>query len=246
NTPGSNSGLVIREVEAAQPEEFTFYRDIKPGRIYAWCAPVTIIPQDESGSAVAYAPLGQYSVEDEGVYLALKQIEALEAGQPAFYIYGDTTSYSSEDETTEAIKFTMKAESDFVYEGATVNGVIGSLVNHTLKEHEIYFSGNHAVCIGSTGYYISGPCVALGLDNCPKVDPDVDYDFSIFLGVAAEDAGGIIDGIGNVPTAIQKISQPGNVYSTDGKLLKTGATLNSLKSLGKGMYILNGIKVMVK
>ena len=246
NTPGSNSGLVIREVEAAQPEEFTFYRDIKPGRIYAWCAPVTIIPQDDSGSAVAYAPLGQYSVEDDGVYLALKQIETLEAGQPAFYIYGDTTSYSAEDETTETIKFTMKAEPDFVYEGATVNGVIGSLVNHTLKEHEIYFSGNHAVCIGSTGYYLSGPCVALGLDNCPKVDPDGDYDFSIFLGVAAEDAEELIDGIGIIPTAIQRISQSGNVYSIDGKLLRTNATLNTLKSLGKGIYILNGVRVMVK
>ena len=35
-------------------------------------------------------------------------------------------------------------------------------------------------------------------------------------------------------------------YSMDGKLLRTGATLNSLKSLGKGAYILNGVKVVVK
>ena len=245
-TAGSNSGLVIREVESVEPAEFTFYKDIKPGRIYAWCNAVTITPQADLEMAVTYTPLGQYSVEEEGVYLALKQIGTIEAGQPAFYIYGDTTAYSSEADDAEAIKFTMKAEPDFVYEGATVNGVIGSLVNHTLKEHEIYFSGNHAICIGSTGYYLSGPCVALGLDNCPKVDPDGDYDFSIFLGVAAEDAEELIDGIGIIPTAIQRISQPGNVYSIDGKLLRTNATLNTLKSLGKGIYILNGVRVMVK
>ena len=52
--------------------------------------------------------------------------------------------------------------------------------------------------------------------------------------------------LSSMGTAIEKISQPGNVYSMDGKLLRTGATLNSLKSLGKGMYILNGVKVVVK
>ena len=243
NTPGSNSGLVIREVEAAQPEEFTFYRDIKPGRIYAWCAPVTIIPQDDSGSAVAYTPLGQYSVEDEGVYLALKQTKTLEAGQPAFYIYGDTTSYSAEDETTETIKFTMKAEPDFVYEGATVNGVIGSLVNHTLKEHEIYFSGNHAVCIGSTGYYLSGPCVALGLDNCPKADSEGDYDFSIFLGVAAEDAGGIIDGIEPIHNSQFSNFNSQFIYDLSGRKIVNGKWLNG--KLPKGIYIHNGKKLLI-
>ena len=50
----------------------------------------------------------------------------------------------------------------------------------------------------------------------------------------------------NIPTAIEKISQPGDVYSIDGKLLKTGATLNNLKSLGQGTYILNGVKILVK
>ena len=53
-------------------------------------------------------------------------------------------------------------------------------------------------------------------------------------------------GVKKVATAIEKISQPGAVYSMDGKLLRTNATLNSLKSLGKGMYILNGVKVLVK
>ena len=243
--PNSNSGLVIREVEPVEPADFTFTKDIRVGKIYAWCYPVTLTPEEGINDAIAYTPLGQYEVEDEGVYLALKEVELIEPGQPTFYIYGDTTVYA-EEEIFEPVKFTIKAQPNFVYEGSTVNGAIGSLVNHTLKEQEIYFSGNYAKCIGTTGYYLSGPCVALSLDLCPKVDPEANYDFSIFLGEAATSAEELIDGIGNIPTTIQKISQPGDVYSIDGKLLRTNATLNTLKSLGKGMYILNGVRILVK
>jgi hypothetical protein len=204
--------------------------------------------------AIAYAPLGQYGVEDEGTYLALKEIQTFEAGQPAFYIYGDTTAYDADDETTETIKFTMPAQPDFVLEGATVNGAVGSLVNHTLKEQEIYFSGNYAKCIGTTGYYLSGPCVALSLDLCPKVDPEANYDFSIFLGVAAEDAGGIIDGIeppGNSQSLYSLPTREGqggslnsqSVYDLTGRKIVNGKWLNG--KLPKGIYIQNGKKLLI-
>lgn len=238
--PTTNSGLVIREAEEeyAAPAEFSFYRDIKPGRINAWCASVTLTPE---GEGTAYTPLGYYFDDDNVQFLALKKIETLPAGEPAFYIYEDTTYYDSEAEDAEPMKFTMPANEELVLKGDTINGVIGSLVNHTLPAHEIYFSGNRAVCIGTTGYYLSGPCVAVDMVSCPEVDPAGDYDFSICLGEAADKADGI-----DVAKTIEKVSQRGNVYSMDGKLLRTGATLNSLKSLGKGMYILNGVKVAVK
>lgn len=242
STASSNSALIISEAdeEYAAPEAFSFYKDIKPGRIYGWCNSVTITPQDAPDEAVAYTMLGRYQ-NDEGDFLALKAIETIPAGAPAFYIYGDTTDYDAEDDYVEPVKFKMNGD-DFVLEGDTINGLIGSLVNHTLKAHEIYFSGNQAVCIGKTGYYLSGPCVALDMPACPNVDPNGDYDFSICLGEEGDTA----DGVENIPAAIEKVSQPGNVYSMDGKLLRSGATLNSLKSLGKGMYILNGVKVLVK
>ena len=243
-----NSGLVIREADEEYecPESFTFYKEIKPGQIAGRCSSVSLTPTPTEDFAV-YTPLGQYTVEDEGIFLALKAIETIPAGEPAFYIYGDTLDYDAEDEYTEPIEFTIPGDQapvlGNVKEGTMVNGVIGSLINHTLKPHEIYFSGNHAVCIGTTGYYIGGPCVVFELDECPQVDPDGEYDFSIFLGEAAEDAA---DGVKNVNETIEKISQRGNVYSMDGKLLMTGATLGNLKKLGKGMYILNGVKVLVK
>lgn len=238
NTPESNSGLIIREAEPVEPAEFSFWKEIKPGEIYNWCNSVSITNQ---GDGVAYSPVGRYTT-DAGAFLALKKIETIPAGEPAFYIYGDTVAYNAEKEDAEPMKFTMPAEPELAVEGKNVNGAIGCLVNHSLKEHEIYFDGNFAACIGKTGYALSGNSVALDIFSCPEVDANGSYDFSIFLGQAAEDA----LGIENVTAAIQKISKPGNVYSMDGKLLRTGATLNSLKSLGKGMYILNGVKVLVK
>ncbi|MBR4130139.1 MAG: discoidin domain-containing protein [Bacteroidaceae bacterium] len=238
--PTTNSGLVIAEADAAfeVPAEYTFTKDIKPGRIYGLCNSVTLTPVDAPEGAVAYTPLGRYQ-NDEGDFLALKAIENIPAGQPVIYIYGDTTSYDADDEYVEPVKFKYSTDEKLVLKGDTINGFIASLVNHSLKAHEIYFSGNHAQCIGTTGYYISGPCVVLDMPECPNVDPEGDYDFSICLNEEGDTADG-------VKTVLKNISKPGNVYSMDGKLLMTGATLNSLKTLGKGMYILNGVKVLVK
>ena len=129
-----------------------------------------------------------------------------------------------------------------VVEPDTVGGLVGNLVARTLKKGEIEFSGNRAVCVETEKGTTLNSAV-LDLTLCPPIDPDeIEFDFSILLGAEADKA----DGVKNISTALEKISQPGNVYSMDGKLLRSGATLNSLKSLGRGMYILNGVKVVVK
>ncbi len=243
--PSSNSGLVLLEAEDEEyeaPAEFTFYKDIKPGQINAWTNSVQVTPEyyDE---AIAYTSLGCFYLEDDGSYLALKQIETIPAGEPVIYILSDTLSYVAEDEDAEAIAFTIPGDAEIALEALTVNGLQGELSNRALKPEEIYFTGNYAVCNDASAHTVAFGEASLNLGVTPNVDPDSDYDFAIFLGQAAEDA---VDGVKDIPAAIEKISQKGNVYSMDGKLIRTGATLNDLKSLGKGMYILNGVKVMVK
>ena len=242
--PNSNSGLVIVEAdeEYAAPSEFTFIRDIKPGKIYNWCSSVTITPTP-TDECHAYTCLGRYQNED-GDFLAMREIETISAGMPAIYIFSDTTMYDAEDDYIEPILFTMPGEEELVVKGDTINGLIGVIGNHTLLPHEIYFSGNHPVCVGSAGYYIYSPNWGVVLDmlSCPNVDPEETYDFSICLNGEGDTA----DGVENISTALENISKPGNVYSMDGKLLRSGATLNSLKAMGKGMYILNGVKIVVK
>ena len=247
--PTTNSGLVICEAEeiGQEPlEDFTFYRDIKPGKINGWTSAVDLTPEIQDGGAL-YTCLGRFIVEDEGSFLAVKEIQTIKAGEPVFYIFGDTLSYMADEDDAEPMKFTVAANPEFVAQGDTINGLIGCVANHNLAAREIYFSGNHAACAANladfdkTTYYEGAGAVVLDLDICPLFDTNDDYDFAIFLDEAGDKADGI-----DAPTALGKISQPGNVYSMDGKLLRTGATLNSLKTMGKGMYILNGVKVLVE
>ena len=253
-TPQSNSGLVLRKAEPIEttPADFTFYKDIKPGKIYGWTNSVVLTPTQTDGAA-AYTCVGRYTDINDESFLALKEIETIPAGAPAIYIYGDTLDYDSEADDAEPIQFTIPANSEIALEGTTINGLIGFVVNHTLTPREIYFTGNHPLCIaqydetitspqGKTGYYLSGGGVSVDLDITPRVGDDADFDFLIELSSAGDKA----DGVENIPAAIEKISKPGNVYSMDGKLLMTGATLGQLKTLGRGMYILNGVKVVVK
>ena len=247
--PTSNSGLVICEAdeEYAAPAEFSFVKDVKPGRIIDWCHSVNLTQVSAIDDGIAYSAVGQYTVgedEDAETFLALKAIETIPAGEPVIYIYGDTTSYDAEDDYVEPVKFTMSGDAKPIVEGTKVNGLIGTLVTATFNNCYIYFNANYAAVPAEGQTVTVTPCSAvLDLDTCPQVDSDASYDFSICLGQAGKDAA---DGVKDVSTAIEKIGQPGNVYSMDGKLLRTGATLNSLKSLGKGMYILNGVKVAVK
>ena len=53
----------------------------------------------------------------------------------------------------------------------------------------------------------------------------------------------IMDGIQN---ALENVAKSGTVYDLSGRQVKKNATLNDLKGLGRGIYILNGVKVMVK
>ena len=115
------------------------------------------------------------------------------------------------------------------------------MVNQPIGANDIIFDANFATSLGKTGMNLVAPGVLVNQALCPEVDATVEYDFAICL-----DDPDAVDGIKDVASTIKKISQPGDVYSVDGKLLKTGATLNSLNSLGKGMYILNGVKVLVK
>lgn len=242
----SNSGLVICEAdeEYAAPAEFTFFKDVKPGRIADWCNSVTITPVDAPEDACAYTAVGWYRNDDDALFLALNALETIPAGEPALYIYGDTTEYDAEDDYVEPVKFKISRDEKPVLEGTTVNGLMGTLATYTLKNNEIYFNANYAAWPVEGGSSVAvTPCSAvLNLKECPEVDPEGEYAFSICI-TSDPDAA---DGVKNIPAAIEKISQPGNVYSMDGKLLRTGATLNSLKSMGKGMYILNGVKVVVK
>lgn len=237
-TSNSNSGLVIEESDVEyEAAPYTFYRDIKPGKINNYCMSATVTNE---GEGHAYMGLGQFTVEDEGIFLAMKEIKEIEAGMPVYYIYEDTLSYDPEADDYEPMAFTMVAEPELPMEGQVVNGFIGCITKYNLRPQDLYFGKNYAECTGAEGYYLVPNRVVANLDEIPEVDADEAYDFCICIGdAAAEDVTGI-------EKAMENVSKAGAIYTVDGRQVRAHGTLNDMKSLGRGMYILNGVKVMVK
>ena len=78
--------------------------------------------------------------------------------------------------------------------------------------------------------------------NQAYVIPDGKADASGSYSLVLE-VGATADGISK---AISNFSRQGDVYDMSGRLVKSKATLNDVHSLPQGIYILNGIKILVK
>lgn len=57
---------------------------------------------------------------------------------------------------------------------------------------------------------------------------------------------GKFDDMTSISNTVSNVAKRGNVYSLDGQMLRQNATLNDVKSMGSGLYIINGVKVLVK
>lgn len=237
NNASSNSGLMlVQDAEVEDANEFTFYKGIVEGYIHTWAAAVSVT---NNGDGAAYAVEGVYTVEEEGTYLALKEVETVPAGNPALYIYGDTDNYVEENEA-QPMQFTLTTDINLT--PATVNGLQACYVPTPMPADVLYFPGNHAECIEEAGYNLRYGRAMLHLGECPEVSAEGDYDLSILITEAADAA----DGIKDVQTAVSQVSKAGAIYTMDGKLVRQNGTLRDVKALGRGMYILNGVKVVVK
>ena len=110
----------------------------------------------------------------------------------------------------------------------------------TVPAGNILFTNNTTTCVeNQEGQSLSYGKAYLDINACPVINEDDEYTLSILISESAADADGIQEALAN-------ISKTGNIYTTDGKLVRTNATLNDMKRLGQGTYILNGVKVFVK
>lgn len=239
NTAGSNSGLMLTEAEESEGEEFNFIKDIKMGHIYNWCYPVALTNNSEG---YAYTVAGRYDTDAEETYLALKEAETIAAGQPALYIYGSTTDWTEDVEGEENERITMEfgMASDLSFEAGSENGLTGTLTGTHVGPATILFTDNTVMCVeDENGADVAANRAYLTLNDVPTVDEDGDYDLSIDITEAAGSATGVKD-------IVARVSRTGSIYTIDGRLVRRNGTMNDLKKLGRGTYILNGVKVMVK
>ena len=235
---GSNSGIMIEEAEPVSEVNNTFLRDVRPGKIYAQCYPVPV--STEEGM---YTVAGTFT-EGEKNYLALNAIEKAEAGEPYIYIHGETADYTEpaegEEMVTEEVEFTVGNE--VVSTAATINGLVGTFIYQWVDKGTPVFVNNGVE--GATGEE--------NTDCTRDVSANTAY---VLFGQTTVDAAGtyslVLEISGDVTAVsiqetLDNVAKSGAVYDLNGRLVKKNATLNDVKGLGRGIYILNGVKVMVK
>lgn len=240
NRAGSNSGLMLEEVEASEENpEFTFFKDFVSGKINAWCYPVNI-STDEADVAVPYTVAGLYKDEAEKVYLALDKTEGtVEAGQPILFIMDTPENWkeATEEAPAEITPIVFKLDTKFNFNAGSHNGLVGTLVSKPAKEGMVTFVNNTVETVkADEPRTIQGSTAYLDINACPQIEAG-EHALSILLPDVTPDG---------INSTLEHISQRGNIYTIDGKLVRANGTLNDINSLGKGLYILNGVKVLVK
>ena len=251
--PSSNSGLWLETAaDVANDVAASFYRSYIPGKIYASCNPTSVkTASDEVG---LYTVAGTYT-EGEENFLALNKIAETKAGVPYIAIIGNPEDYvESEEDLSETFEFQQIGDG-FVAKADSINGLVGTYDGLTADKGMVVFVDNTAATAedkvveetdeeGNT-QYVSVSNRTVGRNSAylkfgyAEADPAGTYDLVIKI----DGTPTIMDGIQN---ALENVAKSGTVYDLSGRQVKKNATLNDLKGLGRGIYILNGVKVMVK
>lgn len=224
--PGSRSGLYIEEVGDVEEtyEGTAFQMSALPGSVGAYCYPVEISAEE-----------GLYGVNavkvdaDKNVELTIVPLETVAAGRPFILINGNPEDYDAEAEPT---LMALKHGYEFVdapLDGPVLKGIFSTeVVGYGMivaNKNGFAVTKQSTSSVGANEAYIVGS---------EKFDRQATVSFQI---KNEEDA---------IATVLNKIAQRGAIYTLDGRLVSRSGNLNTLKQLGRGVYILNGAKVTVK
>ncbi|MBQ5655999.1 MAG: hypothetical protein IIV14_01015, partial [Bacteroidaceae bacterium] len=246
--PSSNSGLWVEVADVDNDVVNSFNRSMAPGKINAICNPTGV--KTTSEEVGLYTVAGTYTEGDEN-FLALNKITETKAGVPYFAIVGSPEDYvESEEDLSETFEFQQIGDG-FAAKADSINGLIGTYEAMTVAKGVVVFDKNTAataedkVVENEDGSFSSVTNRSVGRNSAylkfgyTQADPAGTYDLVIKI----DGTPTIMDGIQN---ALENVAKSGTVYDLSGRQVKKNATLNDLKGLGRGIYILNGVKVMVK
>lgn len=210
------------------------------GEMVARCYPVTMQAIDEGqgtmwsvASAVAEEADGDTPAQIKITLFPLGENKAV-AGRPFIYIVDGEyleAEERSDDMEPELIEFTfgddLVAEplNDGVLKGSFTYATIGSGVL-TISNNKVTRTSLESEKINTNGAYLSDE------EEFPR-----GHKFEIVFDDSIE------DGINGV---LQKVTKRGGVYTLDGRLISNSGNLNSLRNIQPGIYIVNGVKVVVK
>ena len=235
NTVGSRSALYIEEVEdvADDYDGTAFNVELKPGAVAGYCFPVEVsVPEDTDAQMWTVNSINALDEDSLSLSISLAQIEGnvAPAGRPFILVYGAPEEYNAEDEADMVVLkhgYAIGAK-----EAETTHALKGTFTGGSVSAGTLLPTGNEIVLNKSnTTIAANSAYIHPGWTINTKATIEVVFD------------AGAADGI---QSALQSVSHSGAVYTIDGRLVSKKAGLNDLQKFGKGVYILNGTKVIVK
>ena len=229
-TPGSNSSIAIHEVgDVTEAPATTFNKEVVQGQLYTICYPVEI---GVTEGAKLYTFKGIAGTPEEVTDIILTPAEVVAAGQPAFLIVDG--EYVALEEGEEAPLLALTHGMEPVAAPATENAFTGLFFSKSIAKGKIVANEKGGVTVTKKSANKQANNTAYVDSGAPIVE------------AAAGDVVLAIDGkYTSIEDVINSVATNGAIYSVDGKLLGNG-NINTVRTMGRGLYIVNGVKVMVK
>lgn len=228
DSDGRRGCFFIEEAEdvAADYDGTAFKMNLKPGQINTFCFPVELTTE-----------AGLYSVSKvDGTEVTLVPIAGVvPAGRPFIAINGQREDYNAEatdeNDDTQAVPFTHGY--DFVAEPENGGALVGTLDSQKVGSGVVVANGNNLIVAKRSDYTVAANSAYITTEGGFSLDATI----SLIIDEEGEDG---------IQTALAKVTQTGELYTLDGRILSRKANLSDMKRLGRGTYILNGTKVTVK
>ena len=197
------------------------------------CYPVDITVEEGNGAL--------YSVEKvEGTHVTFTAIDKVEAGRPFVYKNGEVEEFNPEN-TPDIVKLhhgydiAAKPEVSSTFAGTYVQKTLGAgyiVTGKALRDIGGVYAGEYAL----NELFITRSAITNGVNaHGAYIIPEEGA-----TGAVTFDFDGTEDGI---VIATDDARRNGKVYSIDGRAI---GTADNLRGVAKGLYIVNGTKVLVK
>ncbi len=225
----SNTGLFIEDIDEAVASDYddtTINIGAAYGSISLLCFPVAL--STSADDAVLY---GVQNVDVSTIELAPIEDNAVEAGKPFVLMYGDPGEYSETEPETEPVAFTMDY-STLAPEPSTVGKHVGRYYDTDVEVGYTIASGNGFVVSKQTADNYVG-------SNSGYIKTDLEAGDTVTYRILETTYDSIEE------TVAATLVADGDIYTLDGKFLGKG-NLTTVKAFGRGLYIVNGVKVLVK
>ena len=223
NTDGRRGSFFVEEAGdvAADYDGTEFQILAKPGTVTTYCFPTTIKGEE-----------GMFGVDkaeqtDNGISLTLVPLKEVEAGRP--FIFITEGEYDPEADDAEYLQFTHGY--DIVPQPIDGGLLKGTFYQKTVGKGVITFSNNKPSVTKSPSATVTD-----GMAWIVNGEETFNDRLTVSYTINA-------DGVDAIQDVLHNVARTGDIYTIDGRFVGRG-NLSSLTK--KGIYIINGTKVVVK